>query len=429
MPSSLPGRLQAFLDMAPGAILVIDGSGKIVAGNDRAAAMLDRTMAEISNQSIGDQVPEYQAGGAPQIQIGITPTQTPHGTIVVAAIHGATDRQAEERFRGLLESAPDGIVVVDSTGTIVIINSQTERMFGYSRRELVGQHIELLVPDRFRPKHVHDRDAYAADPRTRPMGAGRPLTGRKRDGTEFPVEISLSPLATEQGVLVMSIVRDITDRRRAEEQIQASLREKEALLREIHHRVKNNLQVTSSLLRLQAGTIEDPQTREVFAGTQDRIRSMALVHEKLYQSTNLSRIDFAEYIGALADLLFKSYAVNSSLIKFAVEGEQVFLNIDTAVPCGLIVNEILSNALKHAFPDGRSGEIVVRLQQTNGSCVMTIRDSGIGLKPESESAPVRTLGLQLVRGLVQQIEGAVEVGRDGGTVFTITFPISRTAHG
>jgi PAS domain S-box-containing protein len=302
-------------------------------------------------------------------------------------------------------------------------------MFGYARQELVGQFIEFLVPDRFRPKHVHDRDAYAADPRTRPMGAGRPLTGRKRDGTEFPVEISLSPLVTEQGVLVMSIVRDITDRRRAEEQIQASLREKEALLREIHHRVKNNLQVTSSLLRLQAGTIEDPQTREVFAGTQDRIRSMALVHEKLYQSTNLSRIDFAEYITALADLLFKSYAVDPSLIRFAVEGEEVFLNIDTAVPCGLIVNEILSNALKHAFPGGRGGEIIVALQQTNGACVLTIRDNGIGLKPDSENAPVRTLGLQLVRGLVQQIEGAIEVRRDGGTVFSISFPINRTAHG
>jgi PAS domain S-box-containing protein len=428
MPSTLPGRLQAFLDTASEAILVIDGTGMIVAGNSHAAAMFDRSMAEISTQNIDDLVPEYRPGGALPIQIGITPTHTPRGTVVVTAIHDATDRQAEERFRGLLESAPDGIVVVDSTGTIVIINSQTERMFGYTRQELVGQHIELLVPDRFRPKHVHDRDSYAADPRTRPMGAGRSLTGRKRDGTEFPVEISLSPLATEQGVLVMSIVRDITDRRRAEEQIQASLREKEALLREIHHRVKNNLQVTSSLLRLQAGTIEDPQTRAVFAGTQDRIRSMALVHEKLYQSTNLSRIDFAEYIVALADLLFKSYAVDPSVIEFAVEGEQVFLNIDTAVPCGLIVNEILSNALKHAFPNGRGGKIIVTLRQTNGSCLMTIRDNGIGLKPDNESAPVRTLGLQLVRGLVQQIEGAVEVARDGGTVFTITFPVNRTGH-
>src|SRR5213075_2820867 len=125
----------------------------------------------------------------------------------------------------------------------------------------------------------------------------------------------------------------------------------------------------------------DPRTREVFAGTQQRVRSIWVLHEKLYQSPNLSRMDFGEYYKAQDDLLFKSFAVDPSAIQFAVEGEQVFLNIDTAVPCGLIVNEILSNALKHAFPDGRSGEIVVTLHQTNNSCVMTIRDSGIGLKP------------------------------------------------
>src|SRR5438067_3368990 len=207
----------------------------------------------------------------------------------------------DPKFQAFLEAAPDAIVVVDDRGKIVIVNTQAEKMFGYSREDLVGQSIAILVPDRFREAHVHDRDSYAATPRTRPMGAGRALTGLTRDGREFPVEISLSPLQTPQGSLVMSIVRDITDRRRAEELIEASLREKEALLREIHHRVKNNLQVTSSLLRLQAGVIDDPHTREVFSEMQHRIHSMALVHEKLYQSTNLSRIDFGEYVAALAN--------------------------------------------------------------------------------------------------------------------------------
>jgi len=339
-----------------------------------------------------------------------------------------TQPHAEEHFRGLLESAPDSIVVVDGAGKIVIVNSQTERMFGYARDDLLGASIELLVPQRFRPQHSHDRAAYSADPRTRPMGAGRSLTGLKSDGSEFPVEISLSLLATDQGQLVISIIRDITDRRHAEELIQAQLREKEALLREIHHRVKNNLQVTSSLLRLQAGTIEDPATREVFASTQNRIRSMALVHEKLYQSTNLSRIDFAEYIRALGDLLFKSFGADPQFIRFRVEGEQTFLSIDTAVPCGLVVNEILSNALKHAFPGARRGEIVVSLHSTNNTCEMRIRDDGVGLQIDESRAP-RTLGLQLVRGLVQQIDGTYDVHTNGGTEFTIRFSVGRGVHG
>ena len=207
------------------------------------------------------------------------------------------------------------------------------------------------------------------------------------------------------------------------------MREKEALLREIHHRVKNNLQVTSSLLRLQAGTIVDPETRDVFASTQNRIRSMALVHEKLYQSTNLSRIDFAEYITALAELLFKSYGVDSDAIAFRVEGDKIFLSVDTAVPCGLIVNEILSNALKHALPNDRRGEIVVTLEQSENTCVMTIRDNGVGLARDAAPESKRTLGLQLVRGLVQQLEGTFEAEGDNGARFTITFLIERSAHG
>jgi len=459
--AELDPKFQAFLDVAPDAIVIVDTSGHIVAVNTLTETMFGYDREHLLGNSIELLVPErYRShhvsdrveytnsprtrpmglgrdlwgrrndGREFPIQISLSPIDTGGRRLVISIIRDVTSqRQAEARFRGLLESAPDGIVVVDSSGKIVIVNSQTERMFGYTRQELLGEAIELLVPQRFRPSHVHDRDAYVADPRTRPMGAGRPLTGQKRDGSEFPVEISLSPLETDQGSLVMSIVRDITDRRRAEDQIQASLREKEALLREIHHRVKNNLQVTSSLLRLQAGMIDDPGVREVFASTQNRIRSMALVHEKLYQSTNLSRIDFAEYVTALADLLFKSYAIDPKAIEFRIEGEKVFLSVDTAVPCGLIVNEILSNALKHAFPDDRHGEIVVTLRRFDSMCKMTVRDNGVGLPGDDASESKRTLGLQLVRGLVQQIEGTYEVHHEGGAQFTITFPIEKAAHG
>lgn len=337
--------------------------------------------------------------------------------------HDVPLSQLDPKFQAFLEAAPDAIVVVDGTGRIVAVNALTESMFGYEHAPLLGQHIEVLVPERFRAQHIHDRQTYANSPRTRPMGAGRPLTGRTSNGSEFPLEISLSPMRMEDQTLTMSIVRDITERRQAQELMQASLREKEALLREIHHRVKNNLQITSSLLRLQEGAIGDPQAREVFAGTQHRIRSMALVHEKLYQSTNLSEIDFGDYIRTLGDLLVKSFAADPSPVKLNVNGATVLLSIDVAVPCGLIINELLSNALKHAFPDGRSGSISVDLEDCgDGTCRVSVRDDGIGLPPNLDLASVTTLGLQLVAGLVQQIDGTLTVAATTiGTSFNIRF--------
>jgi len=364
------------------------------------------------------------------VQISLSPIDSDGEAYVTSIIRDVTaQRAAEARFRALLESAPDGIVVVDSSAAIVIVNSQTERLFGYTREELIGQPIEMLVPIRFREMHQSDRDRYSADPRLRPMGAGRALAGLKRDGTEFPVEISLSPLVTDQGRMVMAIVRDITERRRAEEIIQASLQEKEALLKEIHHRVKNNLQVTSSLLRLQAAGIGDPNVREMFEETENRIRSMALVHEKLYQSTDLSRIDFADYIRSLGELLFRSSAIQPESVTLEVAGVATFLSIDDAVPCGLIINELLSNALKHAFPQRSRGRIDILFEEpAAGWLQVRVSDDGVGLPADFDFSRTETLGLQLVRGLTQQLDGRLAVHPSAkGSEFVITFPRQRGA--
>jgi len=333
---------------------------------------------------------------------------------------------AEAVSRALLEGAPDGIVVTDASGVIAIVNSEAERLFGYPREELIGQSIEILVPQRFRKRHVDDRREYHADPKLRPMGAGRALTGLTKDGNEIPVEISLSPLVTDRGQLVMSVIRDVTESRHAERIIQASLREKEALLREIHHRVKNNLQVTSSLLRLQAASVADERVRRLFEDTESRIRSMALVHEKLYQSANVSHVELAEYIRSLGDLLFQSSVIDPARVTLDVSGPAIFLSIETAVPVGLIVNELLSNALEHAFRDGRRGTIDVALHEGGGAIRVRIRDDGIGLPPAFAFDRTETLGLRLVAGLAEQIEGTIAVEeRGGGAAFSLVFPRER----
>jgi PAS domain S-box-containing protein len=211
-------------------------------------------------------------------------------------------------------------------------------------------------------------------------------------------------------------------RKKAEDQIRASLEEKDVLLKEIHHRVKNNMQVISSLLNLQSRHISDPYVLDMFQDSQRRIRSMALIHERLYQSSDLSRIEFSQYVRNLAIHLFHSYQVDSSRIRLTMDSEEVFLNINTAIPCGLIVNELVSNALKHAFPDARSGEVAVELHRILGDGFMLrVRDDGVGFPEGLDFHRTETLGMQIIVTLVSQIDGRLDLQRRGGTSFTLEF--------
>jgi len=215
---------------------------------------------------------------------------------------------------------------------------------------------------------------------------------------------------------------ELNERKRVEARITASLQEKEVLLKEVHHRVKNNLQVISSLLYLQSDKIKDQQAIEIFRDSQNRVRSMALIHEKLYQAKDLAKIDLSSYLHSLIGYLFRSYGTNASGIRLQVHAENVFLGIDMAMPCGLIINELVSNALKHAFPAGRNGEISIELSRHSQNCYMLcVRDNGVGMKPEISLDNAPTLGLQLVNTLVQQMDGTVELERNGGTAFNIRF--------
>ncbi len=220
--------------------------------------------------------------------------------------------------------------------------------------------------------------------------------------------------------------RELAERKIVDEQVKASLKEKEVLLKEIHHRVKNNLQIISSLLDLQSGSIRDKQALEIFKDSRNRIKSMALIHEKLYQSRNLSKIDVAEYIQNLIAAVRSSYVNNSGCITIRTNIENIFLNIDTAIPCGLIINELVSNALKYAFPAGGEGNIDVAIQSNNGDAfTMTVHDNGVGLPEEVNIANTETLGLQLVNMLAAQHNAEVEIHRNGGTTFKIKFIVPK----
>jgi len=212
------------------------------------------------------------------------------------------------------------------------------------------------------------------------------------------------------------------ERKRAETTLRASLHEKEILLKEIHHRVKNNMQVISSLLNLQSRHLTDKAAIEMFRESQQRIRSMALVHEKLYQSKDLSRIDFSNYIESLIMFLFHSYRVNSDLVRMKTEVQNVLLDINSAIPCGLIINELVMNALKHAFPGERKGEIIVSLKPSGDDrFTLAVSDDGVGFPAGLDFHKTETLGMQLVTMLVDQLDGTISLERRPGTRFEIVF--------
>ncbi|MBS1914329.1 MAG: PAS domain S-box protein [Bacteroidetes bacterium] len=319
----------------------------------------------------------------------------------------------------IFEYAPDAILLIDSQGRIAKVNVQFEKMFGYRRDEIIGQFVEALIPQRFSKRHLGFRSSYMASPHMRPMGFGLELLGKRKDDSEFPVDIMLSPLSANGDRLVLAVIRDATERRRVEAQAQEA---GEMYIKEIHHRVKNNLQVISSLLFLQSTYLTDANILNILKESQSRVKSIALIHEKLYRSTDLSKLDFSEYVHDLVMNLFRTYGVNQEGIAVRTHVQNVRLEVDTAIPCGLIINELVSNVLKHAFPNESGGEVIVELGPTlPGEFLLTVRDNGVGLPEGFDWRASSSLGLKLVMDLTRQLDGKVEVHVDNGTVFRITF--------
>ncbi len=329
--------------------------------------------------------------------------------------------KSEERFRLIAETSVDLIFQLDVAGKVVFCSQAVVR-YGYNVADVIGKDFSTYIAaDDFEP-------ALSAFKRVISGERINSLELRllSADGKFYHVEINIVPMSVNDSIVgLQGISRDVTDRKQNEEQIKASLAEKEVMLREIHHRVKNNLQVISSLVSLQADSLTDDRIRQELNEVRDRIRSMALVHEKLYQSSNLQQLNFAEYTASLLHYLWRSHGSLAEKVRLNLVVAPVVLPIEVAVPCGLILNELAGNALKHAFPGNVGGEITVGLDydSANGAIRLRVHDNGVGLPAGLDWRQSSSLGLRLVQILAGQLHGTVATGADPGCEFAVTFPL------
>ena len=328
-------------------------------------------------------------------------------------------KESESKFRNLIETSPDIIWEINTEGIFSYISPQTLPILGYKPQEIIGRSIFSIISPKAVEKtkksfmsHVDGSDKFNT----------LEVPALSKDNSELIIEIRSVRMTDNKGNIYgfQGIARDITDKTIATNQLKTSIKEKDVLLREIHHRVKNNMQIISSLLSLQMTHIDDGNAVNLLKESQNRVRSMAIIHDKLYQSYDLTRINLTEYIKSLVNGLFYSYSVKDH-INSIINVDDVQLNIETAVPFGLILNELISNSLKHGFPGGKSGELYIRLKIVDDKYEMIVGDTGIGFPEDLDFKKTDSLGLQLVNNLVSQIDGEIELNKNHGTEFKIIF--------
>ena len=333
-----------------------------------------------------------------------------------------TDRKkAEEdlkRHAALLDISYEAIFSWSFEDGILSWNQGAERLYGYHNEETIGKVSHELL----KTKHPHELGDFMEKLDKYDMWTGELIHTTKK-GEELIIESRQQLIQDSNGKkIVIETNRDITERKKSEDKIKASLKEKEVLLREIHHRVKNNLQIISTLLSLQSDEITDQKTLENYRESENRIQSIALIHEKMYQSKDISNIDFTGYIKSLISDLMYSYDADSRNIKSVIDTDNFLFSIETVQPLGLIINEIISNSLKYAFKNRNEGTILVKLEKMDSNNFkLTVSDDGIGFPENIDFKNTGSLGLQLVNELVKQLEGDIELNTNYGTEFVILF--------
>lgn len=327
-------------------------------------------------------------------------------------------RKNEERFRMLFDQAGDAVFVHNIEGRIVEVNEKACSSLGYSRDELMTMSV-FDVEVRLEPEALHELWKGIESNETI-TAIGKQL---RKNGSTSPVEIRLGLIRRQGQKLMIAIVRDISERKKAEKKIVASLKEKEVLLREIHHRVKNNMQVIVSLLRMHSRNIDDARLGRIFDDCRNRVNAMSLIHEALYLSEDLARIDFKIYLKKLCRNLGQAYNASRKKIAVTVEHCNVSLDMDQGIAVGMVISELVSNSFKHAFPLGKGGRVSVSLSCFEGKEIeLIVQDNGKGLPPEISILNTRSLGLRLAAAAVsRELGGSLKVERNGGTRFIIHF--------
>lgn len=344
--------------------------------------------------------------------------------------------RSEAFLRGIFEETPDGIFLVGSDCRVTRANVQAERMFGYPAGTLEGLALDaLLVEAGDSPAPVCER--MRAAPVRSSMAGTAHLRGLRRDGSAFPADAMANPLP-ERALLIVT-VRDVSAGWEQEQALRQALVDKSTLLKELYHRVKNNLQLVISLFNLQARTLKDGRAQRALSEAANRVRAMSLVHERLYQSRTLGTIGLADYVGELCDQLASAGSAHQRGIVLALDVTPIDVGLDLAVPLGLLLNELVSNSLKHAFPDGRRGTIRVTLApehepgagDDNGHFLrLTVRDDGIGLPAHADRTSPQTLGLTLVGALSDQLHAKLLFENRDGACVSLVFPlVPHTGHG
>jgi PAS domain S-box-containing protein len=325
-------------------------------------------------------------------------------------------KESENYYKAIFENRGAASVIVEEDDTISLINSAFEDLCGYSKEEVEGKMAwHQFVSDKDLDFMKEYRSLRLEDPSSVPNNYEFELVDRDDNLKNILITVSMIP-GTRKSLMSLMNITKLKD---TENELKSSLKEKDLLLKEVHHRVKNNMQIISSLLSLQSSYIEDETVRTLFQESQNRIRSMAMVHEKLYKSENMSKIDFKQYMSDLVDSLSYNHRINPDNVNKNME--PVLFDVETAIPCGLIVNELVTNTFKHAFPDGNVGEITVELFKEGDTVFLKVSDSGIGFPEDIDFKNTKSLGLKLVNSLVMQLDGEIQLDTTNGTTFTVSF--------
>ncbi len=481
------------LDAAPDAVVVFDEQGWIEYANPHAEQLFLFARGSLVGVALESLVPpQYHAGFVNRrreyfalatgqrprarlqmyvqrsdhtkvpVEISFGPVDTPNGLRVISVIRDITDqRKAEAKFRGLLESAPDAMVIADASGRIVLVNAQAERLLGYDRAEMLNQPVEMLIPHRFRSGHVQHRDRYVETARPRPMGAGAELYALRKDGTEIPVEISLSPLKTAEGMLVASAIRDITERKLAEAERARLIEEraahadasriKDEFLATLSHELRTPLNaILGWTTMLKNDALDKERARHALGTIERNARAQAQLVEDLLDLSRiitgklhleLGPVDLTQVVDAAADVVRPAAQVKRIQLDVIAEERPILLLGDPDRLQQAVWN-LLSNAVKFT-PEG--GRIEARIRPADSTATITVRDTGTGIDPaflphvfdrfrQQDSSSTRAhgglgLGLAIVRSIVEAHGGRVDAFSQGagtGATFSMTLPLVET---